>query len=234
MKQHGQTRHTASLRSAIKLMGLFSIIASLVGCSPPQPAATKVEPVANDGNHNRYFQEGSGLIKPYMRLLGVPEKSTSSSKAKSEITRGIALLDAVIVYNTNNWAAWWTIGKGYQALGDANKACDAFGKSYAIQRENADVAREYMFECLNLGRTTEAISAAEYAVNLSPKDAGLHANLALAYTLAGRITDAQSAISKSLQINHGDKISLTLSRIVQEIADGKRPQPRTMRELEGR
>lgn len=215
-------------------MSIFSTIVSLVGCSPAQTTTTKVEPVTNDADHNRYFQEGSGLIKPYMRLHGVPEKSTSSSKAKAEIARGIALLDAVIAYNTNNWAAYWTIGKGYQALGDSEKACDAFGKSYVIQRENADVAREYMFECLNLGRTTEAISAAEYAVSLSPNDAGLHANAALAYTLAGRIADAQAAIFKSLQIDPNDKISLTLRRIVQEIADGKRKQPRTMRELERR
>jgi tetratricopeptide (TPR) repeat protein len=215
-------------------MSILSTIASLVGCSPSQSVATKVEPIVNDADHNRYFQEGSGLIKPYMRLHGVPEKSTSSARAKAEIARGIALLDAVIAYNTNNWAAWWTIGKGYQALGDSDKACDAFGKSYAIQRGNADVAREYMFECLNLGRTTEAIAAAEYAVSLSPKDAGIHANVALAYTLAGRIADAQAAIGKSLQIDPNDKISLSLHRIVQEIVDGKRKQPHTMRELEGR
>jgi len=215
-------------------MSILSTIASLVGCSPSQSAATKIDPVTDDADHNQYFKEGSGLITPYMRLHGVPEKSTSSNKAKAEIVRGIALLDAVIAYNTNNWAAWWTIGKGYQALGESNKACDAFGKSHAIQRDNADVAREYMFECLNLGRTTEAIAAAEHAVSLSPKDAGLHANAALAYTLAGRIVDAQAAITKSLQIDPNDKISLTLRRIVQEIADGKRKQPRTMRELEGR
>jgi tetratricopeptide (TPR) repeat protein len=210
-------------------MSLLSTIASFVGCSP-----AKIAPVTNEADHNRYFKEGSDLITPYMRIHGVPEKSTTSSKARADITRGIALLEAVIAYNTNNWAPSWTIGKGYQALGDSDKACDAFGKAYAIQKENPDVAREYMFECLEIGRTTEAISAAEHAVNLSPKDAGLHANLALAYTLAGRITNAQTSVSKSLQIDPNDSISLTLRRVVQEIADGKREQPRTIRELEGR
>ena len=234
MKHNGGTCQTTPLRTAIILMSFLSAIASFVGCSPSQPAATKVEPVANDADHNRYFQEGSDLIKPYLRLHGVPEKSTSSSKAKADITRGIALLDAVIAYNTNNWAAWWTIGKGYQALGDADKSCDAFGKSYAIQKGNPDVAREYMFACLETGRISEAVSAAEHGVNLLPQDAGLYANLALAYTMAGRIPDAQSAINKSLQIDPADQISLTLRRVIQEIADGKRPQPRTLRELEGR
>jgi Flp pilus assembly protein TadD len=222
------------VKTAIILVSILSTIASLVGCSPSQSAATKIEPVANDADHNRYFKEGRGLIKPYMRLYGVPEKSTSSSKAKAEIARGIALLDAVIAYNTNNWAAWWTIGKGYQALGEAEKSCDAFGKAYSLQRENADVAREYAAECLNLGRATEAVSVAEHAVNLSPNNAGLYANLALAYTISGRIADAQSTIGKSLQLDPNDKISLALRSVIQEIADGKRKQPRTMRELAGR
>jgi tetratricopeptide (TPR) repeat protein len=231
---HEQRRQALSLQTAINLVGILSTIASLVGCSPSQQPATKMESVTNDSVHNSYYQEGSGLITPYMRLHGVPEKSTSSNKAKADISRGIALLEAVVAYNTNNWAACWTIGKAYQALGNSDKACDAFGRAYGIQRENADVAREYMFECLNLGRTTEAISAAEYAVSLSPKDAGLHANVALAYTLAGRIADAKAAISKSLEIDPRDNISLTLRRVIQEIADGKRRQPRTMAELEGR
>ncbi|GEM_PF-1235016 len=215
-------------------MSILSTIASLVGCSPSQSAATKIEPVTNDEEHNKYFLEGSGLIKPYMLLNGVPEKTTNSSKAKVEIARGIALLDAVIAYNTNNWAAWWTIGKGYQALRESEKSCDAFGKAYSLQRENADVAREYAAECLNLGRAAEAVSVAEHAVNLSTKNAGLYANLALAYTISGRIADAQSTIGKSLQLDPNDKISLALRSVIQEIADGKRKQPRTMCELEGR
>jgi tetratricopeptide (TPR) repeat protein len=234
MKRHVQNFLTTLRRRAVILMSILSTLVSIFGCSPSQPAEIKVEPVTNDADHDQYFKAGSGLIEPYMRLLGVPEKSTSSNKAKIDITRGIALLDAVIAYNTNNWAAWWMMGKGYQALDNHEKACDAFGKSYAIQRNNPDVAREYMNECLDLGRTTEAISAAEYAVGLSPNDAGLHANLALAYTLAGRISDTQSAINKSLGIDPNDKISLTLRQVVQEIAEGKRKQPRTMRELERR
>ena len=233
MKQRGEIHRAKPLRAAIIIMSLFSAIATLVGCSPSN-SSMNIAPVTNDTEHNSYFKEGSGLIKPYMLLFDVSEKSTSSSKAKADITRGIALLDAVIVYNTNNWAAWWTIGKGYQALREPEKSCDAFGKAYSLQRENPNVAREYAAECLNLGRATEAVSVAEYAVSLSPKDAGLHANLALAYTIAGRISDAQSAISKSLQIDPNDKISIALRRAVQEIADGKRPQPHTMRELEGR
>jgi tetratricopeptide (TPR) repeat protein len=233
MKQHGETYRSKSLWVVFTLMSLFSTIASLVGCSPSNPSSATVAPVSNDAEHNQYVKQAGDLITPYMRIQGVPEKPTNSGKARADINRGMVLLQAVLVYNPTNWSSWWVLGKAHQALGEAEKACDAFGKSYAIQKENPDVAREYMFECLEIGRIVEAISAAEHAVILSPQDAGLYANLALAYTLASRITDAQSAIGKSLQIDPNDKISLTLRRIVREIADGKRKQPRTMRELEG-
>lgn len=236
MKQDNKINRAKRPYVAIILFGLFSAIAFLVGCSratSPSVKATAVPLVTNDTEHNLYFREGCALIKPYMRLTDVPEKPTDGGKAKSDIAHGIALLNAVIAYNTKNWSAWWIIGKGYQALHESDKACAAFGKSYAIQSENPDVAREYMVECLNVGRNKEAVSVAEHAVSLSPNDAGLYANLALAYTVSGRLTDAQSAIKKSLQINPGDQITLSLQKVIQEIVDGKRPQPHTMREIEG-
>ena len=177
-------------QTLINLLSFLAIIASLLGCSPAHSAKTKIKPVANDEDHNRYFREGYDLIKPHMMMLKTPAEP-SSPTARADISQGIALLNAVITYNPTNWSAWWIMGKGYQSLDEPAKACDAFGKSYALHRDNPDVAREYMIECLNLGRTAEAMSAAGHAVTISPQDAGLYANLALAYTLAGRISDAQ-------------------------------------------
>lgn len=190
--------------------------------------------VTNNVEHDLYFREGSDLITPYMLLGGVPSKSANSDEARANINRGISLLNAVVTYNATNWAAWWVMGKGYQALKESDKACDAFGKSYLIQSENPDVAREYMITCLDLGRSQEAVLVAEHAVHLAPSDAGLNANLALAYTLAGQLKDAQSAINKSLQIDPKDQISLTLSNVIQEVVDGKRSQPHKMSDLENR
>lgn len=225
----------AGLFIAIALLSFFSIMLSLVGCSRSQPsnATITVTAVTNNAEHDRYYLEGSALIKPYMRLSDASSKSADSDDAKKDIYHGIALLNAVVAYDQTNWAAWWVIGKGYQALGESDQACNAFGKSYAINRDNVDVAREYMISCLDVGRNQDAVSVAEYAVSLSPNDAGLHANLALAYTIAGRLKDAQFAISKSLQIDPHDQISLSLSNIIEQIVDGKRPQPHTIHDIQG-
>ena len=215
-------------------MGILATIGSLLGCAPQQSDPVKEAPVTNVVQHNDYVKQANNLLTPYMRIQGVPEKSVRSDRAQKEIRRGVALLAEVVAYNPTNWSSWWVMGKGYQSLGEAAQACEAFGKSYSLRPENPDVAREFMFECLEIGRFNDAVSAAEHAVNISAKDAGLYANLALAYTMAGRISDAQIAIRKALELDPKDSISITLSGVVDEIKLGKRPQPRTLRELERR
>lgn len=212
-------------------MGLLSTIASLVGCSPSQQS--EIKPITSGVEHNRYFEDACRLIKPFITVDGVKEKPATTSKARADITRGIALLDAVIAFNPTNWSAFFMIGKGQQALGEPEKAFQSFAKSYEIQPDHPGVAREYAGACLNLGKATEAVAAAERAVRLSPKDATHYSNLALAYTIAGRISEAKDAITKSLAIAPNDQTSLAVRRIVNEIADGKRPQPHNLRELEG-
>lgn len=215
-------------------MGLLSTIASLVGCAPSQPSATKLPPVASEVEHNRYFEEACGLMKPFITVDGVKAKPATSNKARADITRGIALLDAVIVFNPTNWSAYFMVGKGREAVGEPEKAFQAFAKSYEIQPDHPGVAREYAGACLRLGKATEAVAAAERAVRLSPSDPTHYSNLALAYTIAGRISEAKDAITKSLAIAPNNQTSLAVRRIVNEIADGKRRQPDNLCELEGR
>jgi tetratricopeptide (TPR) repeat protein len=213
---------------------LLSSLSTIFGRSQAQSKVVPVAPVSDMDTHNLYYRKGGELIEPYMRIHDLPERRTDSVDARRDITQGILLLEAVVAYNPMNWNAMWIIGKGYQAMGADEQACDAFARSFAIERRNPDVAREYMFECLNLGRIDEGVSAAQHAVGLVPRDAGLLANLALAYTIAGRISDARSVIDESLRIDPDDAITRSLQQTIEAIASGQMRQPRTLGELEGR
>jgi tetratricopeptide (TPR) repeat protein len=210
---------------------VLALVSALVGCSKQQPQSEKMPVISNDEEHNRYYREAGNLVTPYLRLLDGREKSWKTSKAQTDLRRGIVLYEAVVTYAPSNWNAYWLMGKAHQALREPNAACEAFGKAYAIQKENPDVAREYMFECLEIGRTSEAIAAAEHAVSLKPRDAGLLANLALAYTIAGRTSEALSKVEESLSIDPTDKITVSLKRVIREIMEGKRPQPKKLSDL---
>ena len=141
------------------------------------------------------------------------------------------MLDAVTAYAPANWSAHWIKGKAYQAMGDSKAACAAFKNASDLQDKNPDVAREYMFECLQLGDGAEGLRAAQRALALHPADAGLHANLALALIIAAKPQRALIAVDEALGIDPQDRISQNVRKAVLKIIDGSKPQPRTLSEL---
>jgi tetratricopeptide (TPR) repeat protein len=188
--------------------------------------------ILTNDDHNRVYRQACDLIDPYMRLHNVAEKPIDAT-ARTNLEKGIRLLEAVTEYHPGNWNAFWIIGKAKQALGDSPGACDSFGRAFAIQKQNPDVAREYMFECLNLGRGREGLDAAKLAVEIDPKDAGLYANLALAHLVAGDAQAAMAAVDQAIQMNPADEISQNVKRMTQKIIDGKIPLPKKLGDLSG-
>src|SRR3954467_4114597 len=96
------------LRKLFMLSRMFSFVCALVGCSRQEAAKTY-----SPADHNRLFQEGSDLINPYMRLHGQPRNLVITGRARKDVAHGIELLQAVVTINTQNWSAYWVMGKGY-------------------------------------------------------------------------------------------------------------------------
>ena len=209
--------------------------AQVTGDKSVEKRENQMNPAVNNNGEefSRLYKEGVRLIKPYMILTDGQVRSVNTETARQDLTRGISSLKKAVVIQPDNRAAYWIIGKGYQALHDSENACEAFGRSFAIQQQNPDVAREYMMECLNLGRSDEAMRVAQHAITLRPTDAGLIANLALASLIAGKIDAALEHVNKSLRISPDDKITQSLKKIIIEVRDGKRPQPKSARDLPG-
>jgi tetratricopeptide (TPR) repeat protein len=182
--------------------------------------------------HDRLYRTGSELIQPYMRLDGSLPKPANSDRARDEIQRGIEFLRQSLAILPSNWPAWWLIGKAYQAMDVRFEACEAFGKAYALHKGNADVAREYMYECLHAGRVAKAIAAARCAVKLKPDNAGLHANLALSLLVGAQLAEASTAIEWSLRLDPTDAISRNLHQRIADVQAGRRPQPKSLAELD--
>ncbi|WP_197492162.1 tetratricopeptide repeat protein [Arachidicoccus ginsenosidimutans] len=174
-------------------------------------------------NHNPYYFKGTKLIEPYMHLEG--KFITINAKAKDSIVEGIRYLDAVTQINPNNFAAYWIKGKGYQALQRHDNAYFEFNKSFEIEKNNPDVARELTIECLDLGKGKEAVSVATHALSLDNLNVGLIGNLALAYLINGDTDLADKRIKEAIQADPNDKINLRLSEIINDVIVGKRNRP---------
>jgi tetratricopeptide (TPR) repeat protein len=195
-----------------------------------KPLAVPVLNEAEIRRHNDLFRRGSGLINPYMELDGRPAKK--SSDAARDLREGIRLLDEVLKLDPSNWSALWIQGKAFQTLGDHAEAYARLRRAYAIEQNNPDVSRELMFECLELGRSKEAVEVARASLSKGTKDPGLRANLALALLLAGRIQEAADEASAAAHLNPSDGITKNLVRIIEDVRSGRRLQPHHISDLE--
>ncbi|WP_437294199.1 tetratricopeptide repeat protein [Sorangium sp. So ce426] len=170
------------------------------------------------------------LINPYMTLHG--RAAAKDAERAMRLEAGIACLDRALSLVPSNWAALWVRGKAFQALDDHLQAHGSFASAYALQPENPDVGRELVVECLELGKSGDAVTIADRLTKLAPQDAGLRANLALALLLDGQVQRARGVIADARRQDPKDPISRALEERIDQVADGSRRQPRTLREIE--
>jgi Flp pilus assembly protein TadD len=147
------------------------------------------------------------------------------------LKRAITLFGRVLELKPENWAAMWLVGKVYQRLGDPTYALAWFERAYQENPSQPNVAREASMCAMDIGRHEAAIVFAHRATQIEPHNAGLHANLALAYLLAGRVLEAQASIEHSLVADPADKISQTIQAIIRHFAGNGRTPPVTTPEL---
>ncbi len=177
--------------------------------------------------HDEYYKKGLSCIEPYIIIHGKPRNRPNINKIKE----GIKYLDAVTKINPKNWAAFYLRGKAYQAIGDSRSAYNEFKKSFDIEKENPDVARELTIEALNLGKGEEGVEIAKHALTLKPNNPGLMANLGIAYLINGEIDNAADIAKQATNLDPLDKINKQVLEIIKEVKSGKRPQPKKYSDL---
>lgn len=175
------------------------------------------------------YKHALALIEPHMRLAG--RKASVSDRRVADLRQGIDYLDAAIRLVPSSWAAWWLRGKAEQAAGDHEAAHESLSRAYAINSENVDVARELVAECLETGRAAEGIHIAEALCQREPRNAGLLANLAVAYLIGCRLEEAGRAADSALQLDRSDPITVSLRRRIQDVRSGRWPQPTRLSDL---
>jgi Flp pilus assembly protein TadD len=145
-------------------------------------------------------------------------ESEVDDEARRRLLRAGELLERVIGLRSDDWRAMWVLGKVRQALGDHERAHEAFARAYALDPPDANVPRELAAECVILGKGAEAVAASRRACDLDPADAGLLANLALAYLIDGQIEAAGTAVTEAHHRDPSDPISEYLARLVEAVA----------------
>jgi len=185
---------------------------------------------AEAAEYTEVYQRGSDLLGKNIDLQD--QQPIPSEEREAELQEGIRLLQRAIAIVPGSWPAHWLIGKGHQALGDHQRAYEAFRQAASLTQQNADVPRELCLACLDLGKHAEAVAAARFAMQIERFDPGLQANLALALLLAGDINEALDQAEQAAARSPEDEINRNLLVIIREVKEGRRRQPATVAELE--
>jgi Flp pilus assembly protein TadD len=181
--------------------------------------------------HGRIFEEAAALIKDEIQLHDRPELPAPGWFLRRKLKRAIALFGRVLELKPDNWSAMWLVGKVYQRLGDPTYALSWFERAHQENPSQPNIAREASMCAMDAGRHDAAITFAKHAIQIEPHNVGLHANLALAYLVAARVTDAKASIERALADDPADKISQTIQAIVMHFVGNSRTPPATTPEL---
>jgi len=148
-----------------------------------------------------------------------------------EIRGAIAELEGVAVHASESWRTLFMIGKGWQAVGDLQKAYTALRRAHELSTENESVPREFAGLCLDLGLAEEAIQVGLRAASLLPDNHETLGNLACAYIIGGKHSEATRTIDAALKLQPADRANQFLQKAIGDIISGRRPQPACLKDL---
>ena len=176
------------------------------------------------------FQTACEAIRPHFKIPGeAPVVGEDADKVNS----AVADLEKLIADYPDFAQAMFFCGKGYISLGQYGAAYRHFSKGYQLEPNVEGYARELGGVCLELGKFDEAVVIGEKAAALKPDDRETLGNLSIIYLMAQRIDAAQKAINSALKIDPDDKVNQNLHALIESVANGQHPQPKSMKDIRG-
>lgn len=182
--------------------------------------------------HNRTFEEAAALVKDEILLHERPRMVKPGWFLRRRLKRALALFGRVLELKPENWSAMWLVAKVHQRLGDTDIAFSWLEKAYQVNSSQSDIAREASMMAMDLGKEDAAIVFAHRGTQIEPENAGLHANLALAYLQANQLPEAKKCVDRALEVEPNDTISQTIREMILHFADRKETPPSTTRGLQ--
>jgi Flp pilus assembly protein TadD len=128
----------------------------------------------------------------------------------------------------------WFLGKVELRLGNADAAVQAFERACALNPQQPDGHRELCSAYLEAGRTSDALPVAKRALALRPDDPSLRCNLAVVLLLTADLEGARGEARAAAAADPNDAITRNVAKAIEDVASGRRKQPSTLAQLEGR
>ncbi len=186
---------------------------------------------ADVARHNELVDEAWSLAEGEVFLDRSGPSGRPGMFARRRLQKAIKCFQEALEINPEGWQSMWALGKIYQRFGSEAETLFWFKKAMALAPDQPDVARETGLAAFAVGNTELGFKCTQAALDARPDDPGLMANLALAHLLRGGLAAAEGLVSKALEMVPHDPVSRHLSQIIGEVAEGTRPQPASIHDI---
>jgi Flp pilus assembly protein TadD len=184
--------------------------------------------------HNKLYREATELCRPLIYMDLARRNQALTAEEEGRLRRALTLFDDALRIWPSNSAAMFFKGKVLQRLDRHEEARKQFELAFRVDPRQAGIAREVALEAGELGDGASAVRFCKIAVSLSPRDAGLVANLSVAFLISGQLEDAAGAANEAARMDPKDRVPRAIAKVIAEVKSGRRAQPRSLRQLEGR
>jgi len=178
--------------------------------------------------HNSLTERAWKLARNHMIVEGDESRRRPGWFVRRKLNEAMRCFERALDINSEGWSSMWALGKIQQRLGNHQASLSWFVRAHKINPTHPDVAREAGLAALDCGEAALAVKFCSCAVDDKPHDAGLVANLALAYMLNGDDKHAIECAERAARTAAGDEISSTVLEFVRDVADGRRSRPKRL------
>ena len=181
---------------------------------------------------NQVYVKSVSIIDEFINLADRQGKALGFW-GKRRLRKALRGLEGLVEQIPEHWNSWFFLGMGRRRLGEHESARDAFERAYRSNPGHKDLARELIGQHLKLGETKPAVELSRTLHEGYPDDISLQTNYAVALLLDAQLKRAAQVAKNAVERDPEDPINRNLVKVIDEIANGRRPQPRSLLELEG-
>jgi len=164
------------------------------------------------------LSHGTARVDEALRLLSAGAEFVQDERPRRAVP---LLLEALDLY-PDSWEGWLFLALAYRQQLQWEQMADALAQVVRLNPGYAEAFSERSLALLALGRGEEALDHARMAVDLSPDEPGLHANLGLVHMEAGAYEAAQSAFDRAASLDPSDPL---VERCLKELKKQRRKSP---------
>ncbi len=201
--------------------------------APAQPVQAAPAPNAAPAPEEGFLQlwrKATSLIDGCVNLDG-RHLPAPSEEERRRLEEAIRLFEQAFALEPGRPGPMLFASKAYERLGDLPRSLAAIRKAHALLPDDLSLLIEFSSALGRCGLNDEEISVLRMGSRIHPSDPRIQSNLGVALLTSGNAAGAIPVFQRLLELEPEGPHNKRLLTLAQEVAAGRKPVPRTGREV---